>query len=278
MKRATCIFMLFFAFLALGQTARAQEFVYSVSHVQQFGDSGDPSSVMAGYSGTGMTYGIAAWYNAIHLSTLERDGVIVDQQVWENYPSVFNITSAPVVADSVYDQFTDSILRIVFPYVCGVWYDAFGFSLYSYLPYEDDNQWPPFPAICYGVELISLGFTQDTQQAKKTGECINTCDPCLRDRLKREIACSAIAGTCETAAYLAYKNAIDNCNLQPYCDPANPAFNQAQCDTCRNNAERDLIGRTAVCGGAATGCFLTLPSCFDKHRCNPDGTPTTHCP
>ena len=280
MKRTLCILMLFFALFAFSQTARAQEFVYSVSHAQQFGDPSVPGSVMAGYSGTGMTYGIAAWYDAIHVSTLVRDGAIVDQQVWESYPSVFNETSAPLVAGSFYQQYTDSALRIVFPYVCGILYDAFGFSAYSYLPYEDDNQWPPFPAICVAVEIIYLGYTLAEETASEPSKpCINTCDPCLRDRRNRIIACSAIAGTCETGAFIAYENALSNCSFQPYCDPANPAFNQAQCDNCRTTARNTFIAVTAACGSAATGCYVTIPSCIEKHRCAADGvTEIPGCP
>jgi hypothetical protein len=271
MKRAFYLFTLFFALLAFSQTARAQEFVYSVSHVEQFGDPSNPSSVMAGYSGTGMTYGIATWYNAIHVSTLERDGVIVDQQVWENFPSVFNATSAPLLAGSTYRQYTDTAVRIVFPYVCGVRYDAFGFSAYAYLSYGDGRQWPPFPAICVAVQIVFLGYTVAEQQASQPNQqCVDTCTPCKRDRRNRIIACSAVAGACETAAFVAYENAINNCNFQPFCNPANPAFNQAQCDNCRNAARNTLIAQTAACGGAATTCFLTLPDCSLKDSC-PNG-------
>lgn len=264
--------MLLFALFAVSQTARAQEFVYSVSHVQQFGDPSDPSSVMAGYSGTGMTYGIAAWYDAVHVSDLVRDGVIVDEQIWEGYPSVFNVTSAPLLAGSVYDQYTYSILRIVFPYVCGVWYDAFGFSLYGYLPYEGGNQWPPFPAICLGVQLIYLGYTVAEEVASQPGQtCPDECGACKRDRRNRIIACGAIATGCEISAYLIYQNDVDNCNLQPNCDPANPAFNEAQCNTCMNNAQNKLIAATTICGTAGTSCFLTLPNCVGKKKadCSP---------
>ncbi len=160
--------MLLFALFALSQTARAQEFVYSVSHVQQFGDPSDPSSVMTGY------------------------------------------------------------------------------------------------------------YTLDEQQASQPNQPgVNTCDPCKRDALKREIACGAIAGTCEYAAYVAYKSKINDCKFQPYCDPTNPAFNQAQCDSCRTGARNTFLAATAACGSAATGCYLTLPSCFDKHTCpnGPNGPP-----
>jgi hypothetical protein len=276
MKRAFCLFMLFFAFLAFSQTARAQEYVYSVSHIEQFGDTSDPSSVMAGYSGTGMTYGIAQWYDAVNVSTLERDGMIIDQQASENFPSTFNFTSTQVVAGSVYDQYTDSILRIVFPYVCGVWYDAYGFSAYSYLPYDDSNQWPPFPAICVGVELIYLGYTVAEEQGNPPQpKCTETCRPCKRDKLNREIICGAAATACEIAAYSAYQNGLLNCSNQAFCNPSSPMFNQQQCDNCKAAARNTFVAATAACGSAATGCFLTVPDCSGKVSCpnGPNGDP-----
>jgi hypothetical protein len=170
------------------------------------------------------------------------------------------------VAGSFYQQYTDSALRIVFPYICGILYDAFGFSAYSYLPYDDNNQWPPFPAICVAVEIIYLGYTLAEEVTAEPPSCPDECAACKRDRRNREIACGTIATGCEVAAYLIYKNDVASCNLQPACDPANPAFDAAACNTCMNNAQNKLLAATAVCGTAATGCFLTLPNCVGKKK------------
>ena len=278
MKRTLCLLMLFFALFAINQTARAQDYVYSVSHVEQVGDPSDPGSVMAGYSGTGMTYGLAAWYDAVHVSTLERDGAIIDQQIYESFPSVFNETSAPLLAGSIYRQYTDSALLIIYNYVCGAgWYDAFGFSLGDNLPYGENIQWYPFPIppLCIANQLIYLGYTVAEEQASQPNQpCVDTCVPCKRDKRNKEIICGAGASECEAQAYLAYQSALSTCSNQGFCDPSSPTFDQQQCDTCRAAARNAFIDATAACP-VSTNCFLSVPDCFGKVSCpnGPNGAP-----
>jgi hypothetical protein len=265
--------MYFFALFAFSQTASAQEYVYGVSHVEQVGDPADPGSVMAGYSGTGMTYGLATWYNAVQVSTLERDGAIVGQQIYENFPSVFNVTAAPLLAGSVYRQYTDSILRIIYNNICGAgWYNAFGFSSGDNLPYGENNLWYPFPIppVCVANQLIYLGYTVAEEQASQPNQpCVDTCVPCKRDKRNKEIICGAGASECEAQAYLAYQSALSTCSDQGFCDPSSPTFNQQQCDTCRADARNAFIDATAACP-VSSNCFLSVPDCFGKVSC-PNG-------
>jgi hypothetical protein len=267
--------MLFFAFLAFSQRARAQEYVYSVSNIAQVGLPSDPGGVMQGYSETGMTYGIAVWYNAVHVSILQRDGVTVEEAAYENFPSVFNYTSAPLQAGSLYQQFTESIVRAVSLCSSGLFYDPYGFSQWTYLPYGESATWAPRIAACINTDLIYLGYTEADEQAY--AQCQNTCDPCLRDRHNRELVCGTVATPCELEAWGAYSTAILTCDNQAYCDPANPAFDQAQCNACKNTAWNNLVTATDACGASATGCFLTVPSCALKHRCSADGMTELPC-
>jgi hypothetical protein len=277
MKKALCLLILFFAFFTLNQTAHAQEFLYSIAHVEQFGNPSDPSSVMAGYSVTGMTYGMALWYNSIQVSTLVRDGAIVDQQVSENYPLTVNYTQAPLLAGSVYTQYTDTGAHVIDFFTCGVPWDAFGLSAYAYLPYDDSNQWPPFPSICIIEQFLYLGYTvEQAQGSQPTQTCVDTCSPCKRDRRNRFIVCATAGGSCGVAAYAVYANAVNNCENQAICNPASPMFNQQQCDNCKNSAENTFIAALTACGAAGTACILTLPDCsVGKQSCpnGPTGAP-----
>lgn len=274
MKRALSPLVLIFALCAFNQTARAQEFVYGFTGIGQSGYQ-ETGGVMFGYSATGATYGIALWYNVIHLSTLQRDGVTVDQVIVEGYPEVANFTVATIQTGSVYQQFSDHILRIVSIYFCGIPFDAYGFSYWVYSGHGEVDTWPPFPSICIAYTLLYLGYTVAQAQAQGQATCTDTCTPCQTDRQNRIITCTTVATACELAAFGAYNSAMGSCNNQAYCNPENPSYNAQQCAECKNTARENLFIATAACGGTAVGCFLTLPDCGTKNTCpsGPTGPP-----
>jgi hypothetical protein len=282
MKRIVCLLILCFAFFASHQTARAQEFLYSIAYLDQFGNPADPNSVMAGYSVTGMTYGMALYYNSVQVSTLVRDGVeVVAQGVSENFPYTVNYTAASIVPGSVYTQFTDTGTRIIDFVPCGNPWDAYGLSFYAYLPYSETNQWPPFPSICVVSQLLYLGYTAAQQQATQPNPpCQDTCKSCKRDRRNRFILCATAGGACGVAAYTAYAAGINDCENQAICNPASPMFNQQQCDNCKENKDLIFISALTACGAAGTTCLLTtLPDCsVGKNRCDANGNPVPGCP
>jgi hypothetical protein len=269
MKRLLCTLLLFFAFFTLTQTAHAQEFLYSIAHVEQFGNPPDPNAVMAGYSVTGMTYGLALWYNAIQVSTLYQDSTIVDQQVSENYPATVNYTQAALVPGSIYTQYTDTGTHVIDFTLCGNPFDAYGLSNYAYLPYEDDHQWNPFPSICIIEQFLYLGYTVEQTQASQPNQpCVETCEPCKRDRRNRILICAGAFTVCELGFYQAYRNQLLTCDNNDFCRTSSPTFDRQKCDNCKQMAENTFIAQASTCaGGAALACFLTLPDCSLKDKC-----------
>jgi hypothetical protein len=275
MKRTLCLLMLFFALFALPQIAFAQippQFVYSISHVQQFGDPADPNSVMAGYGVMGMTYHAAVFYNSLNVVSLYKDGQLVDQQPSENYPYTAAFSQAPLQAGSVYTQFNDSGVRLVVIQPCGIRYDWLGLINIAYSPFEGDTRWDPYPSICIVQQILYLGYTAAQQQATQANvKCQETCRPCKRDRRNKIIICAGAFTVCESAFFFAYQNALLACDNSPVCQIGNPAFNQQQCDNCKDMAENNFKSQAISCaGGSAAACFFALPDCSQKVSC-PNG-------
>lgn len=276
MKRKLYLPILFIMFFVLPQAARAQGIIYSISFVEQVGDPADPSSYMAGYGVMGMDYVTATFYNSLNAVSLYKDGQLVDLETSENYPYTAAITAAPLQANSVYTQFNDSGVRIIYIDPCSIFYDYAGLSSYAYSPYDETYQWGTYPSTCVTDEILYLGYTVDQEQATQAKQpCMDTCSPCKRDRRNRFIICATAGGACGIAAYAVFANAINNCENQAICNPASPMFNQQQCDNCKNSADNSFIASMAACGSAATACILTLPDCSTKQSCptGPSGPP-----
>lgn len=268
MKKAFCLNLVLaaIALFMLSQTARAQEeFVYGYAGVLQDGFP-ETNGAIIGLSVTGATYGIAAYYDQAHLSTLQENGVTIAQGYVQSYPEVYNFTVAPIHAGSLYQQFTDHIEQVVTTYFCGTPFDPFGFSYWAYGFYGETSTWDPFPSVCISYLPIYIGYTQAQTQGQNQQQqiCPDTCTPCKAERSAKIHDCEIKATVCELAAFGAYETAVNSCNNQTFCQPQNANFNAEACQNCKNSAKTVLYIATGACAVPAVGCFLTLPDCDNK--------------
>jgi hypothetical protein len=278
MKKALCITILFFAFFAVSQTARADEAVYGLSGIW-FDNTNNTATVG---SLTAMTYGVALYYNTIHRMLTYQNNALVNDQTWYD-PAGGDLEIYYQFANNfsnVWDHYTVHGLEIYYSIPCGN-YNAFGFIDFNG-SLGGGFTIGGLPWSCVIPAIIGLGVSAvEAAQAQQQVKCMETCKPCQTTRRAAKNTCNAVGLGCAVGAANALNVAIGNCNNNAFCNPSSPQFNKDQCDNCKNTAIRSvfLVG-VVGCGGAYLICRNGLPDCTGLTSCpgGPYVDGNTNCP